>query len=237
MPAAAWLEKGFTVVPGPFDSGELDALSSIYDRAVATGGPDDVRHGSTTTRVNLPAGEPGFEPIYTHAPLLMAAASLIGARFKLSAFHARTLKPHTPADRLHQDFAPLSDGWPMIGFILAIDEFGADNGATRFLPGSQTLASLDPAPEPMAPQPACGPAGAMILFNGSVWHGHGANLTASPRRSIQGALIRWDQTCAVEHASPLSAEVRAGLSPTARALLGCGDDAESLALPLASQRG
>ena len=38
--------------------------------------------------------------------------------------------------------------------------------------------------------PACGPAGSMILYNGSVWHGHGANPTDRPRRSIQGAYIR-----------------------------------------------
>ena len=39
---------------------------------------------------------------------------------------------------------------------------------------------------------ACGPAGSVIVYNGSVWHGHTANQTSEPRRSIQGAYIRRD---------------------------------------------
>src|SRR5438876_6213241 len=37
---------------------------------------------------------------------------------------------------------------------------------------------------------ACGPPGSLIIYNGSVWHGHGANKTSRSRRSIQGAYIR-----------------------------------------------
>ncbi len=45
-------------------------------------------------------------------------------------------------------------------------------------------------PSACSPVPACGPAGSTIVFNGSTWHGHGANETEVPRRSIQGAYIR-----------------------------------------------
>jgi hypothetical protein len=37
---------------------------------------------------------------------------------------------------------------------------------------------------------ACGAAGSIVIYIGSVWHGHGANLTSQRRRSIQGAYIR-----------------------------------------------
>jgi ectoine hydroxylase-related dioxygenase (phytanoyl-CoA dioxygenase family) len=37
---------------------------------------------------------------------------------------------------------------------------------------------------------ACGPAGSVIVYNGAVWHGHTANSSDVPRRSIQGAYIR-----------------------------------------------
>jgi ectoine hydroxylase-related dioxygenase (phytanoyl-CoA dioxygenase family) len=36
----------------------------------------------------------------------------------------------------------------------------------------------------------CGPAGSLIIYNGSTWHGHTTNQTDEPRRSIQGAFIR-----------------------------------------------
>jgi ectoine hydroxylase-related dioxygenase (phytanoyl-CoA dioxygenase family) len=36
---------------------------------------------------------------------------------------------------------------------------------------------------------ACGAAGSLIVFDGSTWHGHGANATAGWRHSVQGAFI------------------------------------------------
>ena len=77
----------------------------------------------------------------------------------------RTVRPQTPAQRLHLDFASDAQGWPMVGFILMIDDFSLENGATLFLPGSQGL----PAPPANCELvPACGPAGSMIVFNGSI---------------------------------------------------------------------
>ncbi len=118
---------------------------------------------------------------------------------------ARTLNPHSRAQELHRDFARgeddrAADAWPMVGFILMIDEFLGENGATRFVPrshlwpeGPTTL----PADHP-GQVAACGPAGSMIVFNGSVWHGHGPNETGHPRRSIQGAYIRRDAASGVD---------------------------------------
>ncbi len=80
----------------------------------------------------------------------------------------------------------------MLGFIVMIDEFRDENGATRFLPGSHRSA-IDASGQPQAAEhllAACGPAGSVIVYNGSVLHGHGANMTDRPRRSIQGAYIR-----------------------------------------------
>ena len=59
--------------------------------------------------------------------------------------------------------------------------FGDDNGATRFVPGSHLWSAVPPdlLGDLKADYPgqvlACGPAGSMIIFNGSVWHGHTAN--------------------------------------------------------------
>jgi ectoine hydroxylase-related dioxygenase (phytanoyl-CoA dioxygenase family) len=75
----------------------------------------------------------------------------------------------------------------MLGFIVMLDAFTPDNGATRFWPGSQHAVEQPPSSESV---PACGPAGSIIVYNGSVWHGYGANATDLPRRSIQGAYIR-----------------------------------------------
>ena len=84
----------------------------------------------------------------------------------------------------------------MVGFIFMVDEFRRDNGATRFVPGSHRWghAPSDLMPDATADDEgqvsARGPAGSVVIYNGSVWHGHGANQTKEPRRSIQGAYIR-----------------------------------------------
>jgi ectoine hydroxylase-related dioxygenase (phytanoyl-CoA dioxygenase family) len=119
---------------------------------------------------------------------------VIGAAFKLSTMHSRAVNPRSQAQALHVDFAREEQdvergAWPMLGFILMIDDFRLDNGATRFVTGSH-LRGHAPAGAPTVA--ACGPAGSVIVYNGAVWHGYGANATGQPRRSIQGAYIRRD---------------------------------------------
>jgi hypothetical protein len=194
-------EVGFIVIPAPVPSDRLSQLSEAYDCAVLNAQPDDVSIGSSTTRVNdfVNRGQE-FDCLYTHRPILEACCRTIRQPFKLSTMHARTLRPHTPEQTLHIDFRREEDGWPMIGFILMVDEFRTDNGATRFLPGSHRH------PDMLFESPgnatvACGPAGSIVIYNGSVWHGHSANSTMLPRRSIQGAFIRRDAESAVKQSS------------------------------------
>lgn len=103
-----------------------------------------------------------------------------------------------------------------------IDEFRPDNGATCFLPGSHESV-IDPEEAASIPSerlvPACGPAGSVLIFNGSVWHGHGANTTGQPRRSIQGAYIRRDAKPAIDFASRMTVETLGRIGPLARYVL------------------
>jgi ectoine hydroxylase-related dioxygenase (phytanoyl-CoA dioxygenase family) len=179
---------GFIVMQGAVPPRRLVEASDVYDHAVSAATLDDVKVGSTTTRVSdfVNRGA-AFDQFYISPPVLEAACRIIQQPFKLSTMHARTLRPGVPGQRLHVDFASDCRGWPMLGFIYMIDEFTEDNGATRFIAGSQGIETL---PESFSSVPACGPAGSVIVFNGSVWHGHGPNETDQPRRSIQGAYIR-----------------------------------------------
>jgi ectoine hydroxylase-related dioxygenase (phytanoyl-CoA dioxygenase family) len=112
--------------------------------------------------------------------------------------HARTVNPHSQAQSLHVDFQRDGDGWPMVGFIIMLDEFRRDNGSTRFVPGSHKWWTIpndlmkDPSADHQGQLLACALAGSFMVYNGSVWHGHTANQTSEPRRSIQGAYIRRD---------------------------------------------
>jgi ectoine hydroxylase-related dioxygenase (phytanoyl-CoA dioxygenase family) len=219
-------EAGFTIIPGPVPTEDLARLGAAYDAAITSAVPDDIKVGSSTTRVrDFVNRGPEFDALYLHPPVLKACCHIINAPFRLSTMHARTLQPRLPAQNLHVDFERDHHGWTMVGFIFMVDEFRNDNGATRFVPGSHLWSTIPPdllgdlkADYPGQVQ-ACGRAGSMVVFNGSVWHGHTVNRSGEPRRSIQGAYIRRDAESGENLPARMLSETLSRLSPLAKHLL------------------
>jgi ectoine hydroxylase-related dioxygenase (phytanoyl-CoA dioxygenase family) len=106
-----------------------------------------------------------------------------------------------------------------------IDGFRKENGATRFVPGSHSWAQVpgdlmnDPTADYQGQVSACGPAGSVVIYNGSVWHGHTANQTSQPRRSIQGAYIRRDAKSGINWAARMRPETLRRIAGLAKYLL------------------
>ena len=217
-------ETGFIVIKGATTRVQCAQLGAAYDAAVLGADPDDIRIGSTTTRISdfVNRGS-AFDWLYTHGPILGASASLIRRPFKLSTMHARTVHAGARAQELHVDFKRQPDGWPMAGFIIMIDPFRDTNGATRFVPGSHKWSTaLQDDTRSLADEQqivAMGPAGSIIIYNGSIWHGHSANDTMRARRSIQGAYIRRDVPAAFDQAALARPETLRRITPLARYLL------------------
>lgn len=215
---------GFTVTQGALTRIQAAQLEAAYDAAVSGADPEDIKIGSTTTRVSdfVNRGS-AFDWLYTHGPILAACAGVIQRPFKLSTLHARAVHPGAPAQQLHVDFERQTEGWPMIGFILMIDPFRETNGATRFVPGSHKwpktpeddVRSLHEEQQVVAN----GAAGSIIIYNGSIRHGHSANETMKARRSIQGAYIRRDAEAACNQKVLIRPETFRRITPLARYLL------------------
>jgi hypothetical protein len=223
-------DVGFVIVPGPIRPEGLGQLSEAYDSAVASAlasaDSDDGKIGTSTIRVHDFVNRgPEFDGLYVFPPVLEACCRIIHQPFKLGSMLARTLRPRSPAQDLHVDFKCDSNGWPMVGFILMLDEFRCDNGATRFVPGShKTLKSPN---EVMKDTTAayegqvlgCGPAGSLIIYNGSTWHGHTANQTVEPRRSIQGAFVRREAQAHLNQRSRIRPETLGRIGGLAKYIL------------------
>ena len=217
-------ERGFVVIPGPVPPERMGRLIGAYATAVASATGDDIRIGSTSTRVSDFVNRASeFDDLYVFPPLLDACRRVIGRPFKLSSLHARTVRPNMPAQDLHVDVQRDSADWPLLGFILMVDPFRADNGATRFVPGSHNWPGTpaDRVSDPVAGQQilACGGTGSLLVFNGSAWHGHSANTSSDSRRSIQGAFIPRDGRAGTDFAARMAPETRARLTPLARHVL------------------
>ena len=227
LPAGAAYElhhRGFVVLPGPY--ARIERLADAYDAAVSSASQVDVKIGSTSTRVNdfVNRGRE-CDALYVFPPLLDACCRTIGRPFKLSSLHARTLRPHSRSGELHVDVRRNSGDWPLLSFILMIDEFRSENGATRFVPGSHQwlTAPQDTVSDLRADYQGqtlgCGPAGSLLIFNGSVWHDHSANTSDQPRRSLQGAFIPRSGQAGTDFAARMQPETRARLGPLERYVL------------------
>jgi len=106
-----------------------------------------------------------------------------------------------------------------------VDEFRPDNGATRFVPGSHRWSSppedtiSDLRAEHDGQVLACGNACSLLIFNGSAWHGHTANMSSGPRRSLQGAFIPREGCAGTDFAARMQPETRARLGSVAQYVL------------------
>ncbi len=217
---------GFVIIPGPVAPERMSSFAGAYDAAMSSGDALDLKVGSSTTRrydfVNRDAE---FDDVYIYPPLLDACRQIIRAPFKLSTTLGRILRPHSAAQSLHVDIARDSEDLPMAAFILMIDEFRPDNGAPRFVPGSHLWpgAPKDAMPDCQADFAgqvlASGPAGSLIIFNGSIWHSHTANASDQPRRSIQGYFVRREARSGIDLPSRMRPETLARISPLARYVL------------------
>jgi ectoine hydroxylase-related dioxygenase (phytanoyl-CoA dioxygenase family) len=225
-------ESGFVIMPGPVHRGGCEQLSEAYDRAVAGADAADIHTGRSrsSTRVDdfVNRGRE-FDGIYIYPPLLTACSQIIGGPFKLSGMRARTVNSGALAERLHVDVEYRANGWPLVGCILMVDAFDAENGATRFVPGSHLYPSV---PSELMSNPqeaheeqvlACGPAGSIVIFNASVWHGHGANRSAAPRRSIQAHFVpRHAQASPDDHSRRMRSETLQRIGDLAKYVLNVG---------------
>jgi hypothetical protein len=226
-PRAELEQHGFCVLPSLVPAGKLAHIAAAYDHAFAAGQPPDLRRatsGGDVRLADLVNRGAAFDDLYVLAPVLDACEPIIGA-FKLSSFGGRTVLPGARAQALHVDVRRDEDAWPLIGFIVMVDEFHAGNGATRFVPGSHGGALGNAAHEGNTrpdcdAELACGPPGSVIVYHGSVWHGYSSNESTAPRRSIQGAYVPRHAAGAFDWALRMQPSTVQRLSERAKQVLG-----------------
>ena len=124
--------------------------------------------------------------------------------------------PGAAVQALHVDAGRDSSEWPLVGFILMVDDSRPDNGATRFVAWNSMTDVLAEHDKQVL---ACGSAGSLLVFNGSIWHGHTAHVSSEPRRSLQGAFIPRDGHAATDFAARMRRETRERIGPLARYVL------------------
>ena len=212
-------ERGYLVLPGAVDAGELDRLRAAFDRACDLEGipPRGTRHPK-----RLLEADPAFARFLTDARVLAAVMHVLGRPFRAGAA-GRDPLPGFGQQGLHADWPETgpSSLYYVVTAIGMIDAFAPDNGATRVVPGSHKIRRPVPRSyaDPAARHPdqvvVTAPAGSVLVFNGHLWHGGTGNASVDHRRAVQCS-FRAREVSPVADAGPPPP----GLSPAARALLG-----------------
>jgi len=173
-----------------------------------------------------------FEKLAAMPEVLELVGHVLGDNFKLSSFNARSTDPFCKeAQPLHCDAGALPDarGYSVCNTIWLLDDFTAENGATRVIPGSQKWKQL---PQQVLADPAAphaeqvlllAPAGSVVVMNTHAWHGGTANLTNGHRRALHIFFCREDMPQQQYQKKLLRTETQAHLSPQLRHLLALDD--------------
>lgn len=173
-----------------------------------------------------------FERVISHPAVLEAMAAILGDRFKLSSINYRSTNPYSSETQpLHSDTGAIADeqGYWVANSVWLLDDFTANNGATRFIPETHKLNQLpqDVLTDLFAPHPQqkllLGKAGDVAIMNAHMWHGGTANRTASPRRALHGFYTRYDKPQQQYQKQLLRPETVAGLSVELRKVLALDD--------------
>lgn len=196
MTTAAHLEHlardGYTIVRDVFDAATAIKLRSEVDRLEAelaiTSATNDFE-GTRTTRVyNLLAHGPVFEAIALDPVVLPIIDGVLDASCLVSSLSSITIGPGETAQPIHADDQVMPMAKPHAAIVCnsmwALTDFTEANGATRLVPGSHLAAASPSYGQHYDSIPAEMPAGSVLIWHGSLWHGGGANTTDARRYGV-----------------------------------------------------
>jgi ectoine hydroxylase-related dioxygenase (phytanoyl-CoA dioxygenase family) len=142
--------------------------------------------GGANQRVwNLPSKGDVFLELLRKPLVRTFARHILQGDYTLSSHTANITGPGGSAMVMHSDqgYTPRSIAMPLtMNVMWMLNDFTAENGATRVVPGSHLVQAEPPRDGHVETVAGVGPAGTALIFDGRVWHGTGANVTADGQR-------------------------------------------------------
>jgi ectoine hydroxylase-related dioxygenase (phytanoyl-CoA dioxygenase family) len=179
---------GYAIVEGILSPDETRAKRAELTRILeeTPTGRNDFEGFSTRRIYALFAKTRAFDGPAMH-PLVLGVLDRVLGTYQLSAPVGIEIGPGETAQNLHRDDGIYPIRRPhdelVVNTMWALDDFTEANGATHVVPGSHRWVDERPAPETRTVR-AVMPAGSVMFFVGSVFHGGGANTTDRPRLGV-----------------------------------------------------
>ena len=204
--------------------GRLDELAALEKEDA---GKELHQEGGTIRVSNLVNKGPMFEVGFSHPRVLAAIRHVIGPRFKLSSLDCRMALPGQGHQAFHADWrSGVQPGdYYVCNSMWLLDDFTAENGATRVVPGSHRSGKhpKDALEDGTQKHPKeiqlIAPSGTVIIFNSHLWHAGGLNQTSSARHGMLAYYCRRDQKQLTDQRKFIQPDIHARLSAAKRFIL------------------
>jgi ectoine hydroxylase-related dioxygenase (phytanoyl-CoA dioxygenase family) len=185
----AEVEKtGYVVIERLIPQAKLDEIcADILPRFTHTSGRNTFEGFATQRLYSLLEKTMVCNELVDHPRVLALLDRILEPNYLLSAVQPINILPGEAAQPLHHD-----DGFYRVkrpraplgaATVFALDDFTAHNGATVVLPGSDTWDERRPT-ETDERRTLVMPAGSVVFFVGTLWHGGGANRTDRSRLAL-----------------------------------------------------
>jgi ectoine hydroxylase-related dioxygenase (phytanoyl-CoA dioxygenase family) len=223
-------EWGYCLLENPIGDAEFgrlrDRLLAVAREERDTGDAFLYDNGNQRVFSLLNKGEE-FERNVQDPAVLEVMEHVLGFNFLLSSTHANIAGPGGASMNVHADQTFARPPWPPYALVAnsmwMIDDFTPDNGATRIIPGSHRWGrqpDYEIGEGDVETEPACGPAGSVMVFDGRLWHQTGANVSTGRRHGILNYYCRGYVRQQQNFVVGLDPEVVKRAGPVMRRLLG-----------------
>ncbi len=177
-------DLGFLVVRQALDRETVELLRSAFDGALP----------ATTEHVEITDATPHVDlwrELIDREPVRSLSTAAFGIAQAVN-IHGRNPGRGAGEQGLHADLpADPVGALSALTILWMLDDFTADNGATRIVPGTHLRRTLVPRdfaqPDRHHPDEVIvtGSAGDIVIFDAHLWHSGRRNSTSSPRRAVQ----------------------------------------------------
>jgi len=219
---------GWVLVPNAVDGALLtrlsDELQCAYEQQRTLQIENGVGNGTDGTVHHLPLSGGAFLDLLERNPLADLLDTFFGGPYIVNTYGGVLNLPSTVSyvGRVHRDLRTFSGPLPLMAqWLVMLDDFTDENGATYLLSGSHRLPdSPDTEDFFRRATRAIGSAGSIVAFNSNLWHAAGINRSSTPRRALTIAFTRPFIKQQLDYPRAIGYERGEALSPALRQLLG-----------------
>ncbi|MEQ8328469.1 phytanoyl-CoA dioxygenase family protein [Parvibaculum sp.] len=181
-------DDGYVVIESLLNDEEIAEIKAALLPLLGHTGRNAFEGVNTQRLYGVPEKTRATDRLIEHPRILALLDRMFLPNYLLSQCQAINIMPGEEAQYLHSDdgFYRVPRPRPPLGAatVWAIDDFTEENGATVVVPGSHTWPDGRMPGDGDRKVKAVMPAGSVIFYPGTLWHGGGANLSATPRLAV-----------------------------------------------------